>query len=314
MGFNFGSPCWMRKLYFLDLFGTFGTSRHEFGIGMPRGKEGSIQNFQDSGHLGQGGWTFRQIQLLIGHFQLCQSQALAACLQSILGHAQMPSSLGIKGCQLSVSCWWLTFVVCWCLRMFVDVCWCLRSTSSFSVFTSGLKIAKLALKFCPVPKLQVQADVVCFGAVLSAFQKAAQWRKALRFLRDMPTLRGSHNAFCYSSVMTACEKATQWLKALELFEAMREQIVVPDAVSYGAAISSCGKVGKWEAGDSTWWLSLCFQPFVLTVDQLFGLAGSTAFLQCYVEGPNSAQHHQKLVESFRSRSCLFVFCFCFCLF
>jgi pentatricopeptide repeat domain-containing protein 1 len=70
----------------------------------------------------------------------------------------------------------------------------------------------------------IEPDVVTYGAMLSALDKAGQWREALdlydRLLADPSNIKP--NLYIYSSVLNACEKGRQWDRATELFKAMLE--------------------------------------------------------------------------------------------
>ena len=49
------------------------------------------------------------------------------------------------------------------------------------------------------------------------------------------------DVIAYSALISACEKAKQFKMALEIFAAMKQQVVVPNVITYSALISSCEK-------------------------------------------------------------------------
>jgi hypothetical protein len=121
---------------------------------------------------------------------------------------------------------------------------------------------------------------VTFNGLLSAFEKGNQWRLALQLLRGTATATSatatSMDGFTVSAAVSACEKAARWRWALRM---LTDLTVLPVAVvgpvgtgtvttvttvtmgqlgqqfevghqlvASNGAMSACEKSGQWQAG------------------------------------------------------------------
>ncbi|CAK9109264.1 unnamed protein product [Durusdinium trenchii] len=98
------------------------------------------------------------------------------------------------------------------------------------------------LEHCPSP------DLVTFNALLSAFEKAAQWPRALELLTTSTLRRVAlrPDVISFNAAISACEKAEEWPHALHVLSLLRSAALQPTLVSCSATASACEKAGKWQ--------------------------------------------------------------------
>ena len=83
------------------------------------------------------------------------------------------------------------------------------------------------------------ADVISFGAAISACEKGGQWEQALVLLRGMRKADMAANVISLSAAISACEKGWQWEQVLALLREIRETHLTANVVSLNAAIPAC---------------------------------------------------------------------------
>ncbi|CAE8660460.1 unnamed protein product [Polarella glacialis] len=100
-----------------------------------------------------------------------------------------------------------------------------------------------------MPSLRVAQDVVGVSSGISACAKSGLWQLALRLLGEMPEVKLGPDEICRdvscNTAISACEKGGCWLLALALLRQMPAMRLRPDVISFNAAISSCEKGGRW---------------------------------------------------------------------
>ena len=69
----------------------------------------------------------------------------------------------------------------------------------------------------------------------------AQVEAALQIFEDMVARGCERNVITYSSLISACEKAGQWRLALQLFDEMHRDGCKPNVVTHNALIAACGQ-------------------------------------------------------------------------
>lgn len=103
----------------------------------------------------------------------------------------------------------------------------------------GLHVHK-PLPACTHFALHLQA-----GALLSSSRTCAhvhvQVEAALQIFEDMVARGCERNVITYSSLISACEKAGQWRLALQLFSEMHRDGCKPNVVTHNALIAACGQ-------------------------------------------------------------------------
>ncbi|CAJ1328261.1 unnamed protein product, partial [Effrenium voratum] len=86
----------------------------------------------------------------------------------------------------------------------------------------------------------LEPSFVTFGALISACEKAAEWRQALQLLSTSRTGAALHVVSCNAAI-SACEKASKWPQALHLLQEIHLERLQGTVVSYSAAITACAK-------------------------------------------------------------------------
>ncbi|CAK0797400.1 unnamed protein product [Prorocentrum cordatum] len=92
----------------------------------------------------------------------------------------------------------------------------------------------------------LDADLVSYGAAISAGEKAQQWAAALSLLRTLRASRRLPDVVALSAAASACEKGGRWEHAVELLRQARALALRPNAVALTAAASACGAVHRWQ--------------------------------------------------------------------
>jgi len=84
----------------------------------------------------------------------------------------------------------------------------------------------------------IAPDIVTYGALISALEKAGKWRAALDLYDEMLDDEIKPNSFIFTSVLNACERGRQWDRATEIFQAlnvmMKEGRVGRDEINMNA--------------------------------------------------------------------------------
>eukprot|EP00913_Durusdinium_trenchii_P029842 g27965.t1 len=112
-------------------------------------------------------------------------------------------------------------------------------------------------RHCPSP------DLVTFNALLSAFEKAAQWPRALELLTTSTLRRVAlrPDVISFNAAISACEKAEddrmglwrkagKWQLAGLLLTEVKTMRMQPDLIIYNAAITACEQAGQWQVAFS----------------------------------------------------------------
>ena len=94
------------------------------------------------------------------------------------------------------------------------------------------------------------ANVVSYGAVISACAGSAKWEVALHLLELLGEQHLQPTITTCNAAMTACEKAGQWCRALQFLEDLQRWRLREDDVSYGAVISACAAGSEWEVAQA----------------------------------------------------------------
>lgn len=89
-------------------------------------------------------------------------------------------------------------------------------------------------------------NTFCYSAAISACERGGEWQLALGVFDDMASRGVSPNHFCYSGAIRACARAGRWQQALGFLETMRSDGATPNVHSYTAAISACGRGRQWQ--------------------------------------------------------------------
>eukprot|EP00929_Paragymnodinium_shiwhaense_P078267 TRINITY_DN4053_c0_g4_i1.p1 TRINITY_DN4053_c0_g4~~TRINITY_DN4053_c0_g4_i1.p1 ORF type:complete len:789 (+),score=165.02 TRINITY_DN4053_c0_g4_i1:204-2570(+) len=92
----------------------------------------------------------------------------------------------------------------------------------------------------------LQADVIVYNNLVTAFSKARRWRDTLELLEHMQDLRIKPGTITYSAAMTACADAAEWQVALDLLHGLGPRGLQADSIAFNAAIAACGAAGQWE--------------------------------------------------------------------
>ena len=122
--------------------------------------------------------------------------------------------------------------------------YCFNAT--ISAFEKGGQWQRALALFQDMLKAEVQADDISFNASISAFEKGGQWQRALALFQDMPKAEVQADDISFSATISACEKGGQWQQALALFQAMPQALVQATVISFSATISACEKGGQWQ--------------------------------------------------------------------
>ena len=90
-----------------------------------------------------------------------------------------------------------------------------------------------------------QPNVVTYSALISAYEKGAQWELARDLFEAMKAARVQPDVITYSAPISAYEKAAQWELARDVFAEMNAAGVQPDVKSYSALVSAYEKGAQW---------------------------------------------------------------------
>ena len=106
--------------------------------------------------------------------------------------------------------------------------------------------------FSEMPGLRKRkwANVVSYGAAISACAGSAKWELALHLLELLGEQQLKPTITTCNAAMTACEKAGQWCCALHFLGDLQGWRLREDDVSYGAVISACAAGSEWEVAQA----------------------------------------------------------------
>ena len=85
--------------------------------------------------------------------------------------------------------------------------------------------ARMATRIAPTQQdggSEVDAQIICYRAAISACEKKQEWQLALGFLSRMAESKVEADTICYSATVSACEKGNEWQLALDLLSRMAE--------------------------------------------------------------------------------------------
>ena len=92
--------------------------------------------------------------------------------------------------------------------------------------------------------LQVEANLLCYNATISATEKSARWRRAI----DMLDIGGwsalQLDNISFNAAMSACT-CDGWKDALQVFKDLKGRRLDVDIISFNSAISACEKSQRW---------------------------------------------------------------------
>ena len=90
------------------------------------------------------------------------------------------------------------------------------------------------------------ADLVTLNALMNAFGKGCEWRRALQLLLEMKNRHMKVDVFTYGTLIgTAISACAQWEKALLLLQEMRCVHISANGITLNAAVSACAGGVKW---------------------------------------------------------------------
>ena len=82
-------------------------------------------------------------------------------------------------------------------------------------------------------------NLICSNSMIDAFDKAGQWRQALR-----SCIMASLEVVGFNSAISACEESVQWQEAIGVFKVLKQHVRAD--VSHGMQGTSC--VGRFRIG------------------------------------------------------------------
>ena len=89
-------------------------------------------------------------------------------------------------------------------------------------------------------------NVVSYSSAISAVSaslRGGEW--ALQALTDLSTSRLQANAICFNAVVSACSTASLWRDSTDVFQKMVELGPAPTMVTHGAVMAAVEGVGRW---------------------------------------------------------------------
>lgn len=85
-------------------------------------------------------------------------------------------------------------------------------------------------------------DAVSYNTVISAHERAGEWREALDLARKMERLDGIvPTVVTFNSVIGACKQAGRPTEALAVLGLLRRKGLLPDVISFNSAMSACAR-------------------------------------------------------------------------
>ena len=119
--------------------------------------------------------------------------------------------------------------------------------------------------------LQVEANLLCYNATISATEKSARWRRAI----DMLDIGGwsalQLDNISFNAAMSACNSDDAWKDALQVFKDLKGRRLDVDIISFNSAISACEKSQRWRQALSLLEEALQTSLLFTTLQQAFVL-------------------------------------------
>ncbi|CAL1158927.1 unnamed protein product [Cladocopium goreaui] len=116
---------------------------------------------------------------------------------------------------------------------------------------------------------QIQANIITFGAIISACRNSKEWREAVHILGFMQRSHVETNAIVCNAAINACGRAEYWPHALQILVMMEKETIEADLTSYDtliAATASCG------CREQAWMLAADSRPLRSPLEVLWALA------------------------------------------
>ncbi|CAJ1382374.1 unnamed protein product [Effrenium voratum] len=92
---------------------------------------------------------------------------------------------------------------------------------------------------------EASANLICCNSLLSVLMMAGQAKKALALLAALPQLQVQPDVLSFGAALAACARAAQWRHAIHGLEAMAVQAVQPNVICYDACFSACERSGRF---------------------------------------------------------------------
>jgi pentatricopeptide repeat domain-containing protein 1 len=93
----------------------------------------------------------------------------------------------------------------------------------------------------------VQPTVITYNALISAYEKGAQWERAKAAFEEMKAVGVQPTVITYSALISAYGKGAQWERARATFEEMRAVGVQPDRPTYNPLLTVLWKCDQRRA-------------------------------------------------------------------
>ncbi|CAE7944343.1 unnamed protein product [Symbiodinium necroappetens] len=93
----------------------------------------------------------------------------------------------------------------------------------------------------------LEPGLVATSIAITAYGRGALWEKSIEALRQLSDNDLQPNQITYNATISACERGQQSRPALALLCEMPEVAVPPDLISFNAAINACEKASDWQA-------------------------------------------------------------------
>jgi len=94
--------------------------------------------------------------------------------------------------------------------------------------------------------LHLEPNKGIYHAAILACLERADWKQAVRFVREAERLELELDAISYSKAIRACADAYEWGAAMRLFKSMKLHGVTPDAETYNSVLAACNLKRKWQ--------------------------------------------------------------------
>jgi len=122
-----------------------------------------------------------------------------------------------------------------------------------SLFREILQRANISLPVSSSVRSRIERDTGTYNAIITACERAGQWRRAVDYLEQMGQGEKESNdrrrvrpdSKSFSAAITACGNAGQWELALKLFHRMDKESVAKDTVVYNSIIAVLQNAGQW---------------------------------------------------------------------
>eukprot|EP00439_Symbiodinium_sp_Y106_P087207 s78_g42.t1 len=85
----------------------------------------------------------------------------------------------------------------------------------------------------------MQPDMILYGAVMSACERARQWRRALAAFAEAKSQGLEPGLVATSIAITAYGRGALWEKSIEALRQLSDNDLQPNQIAYNATISAC---------------------------------------------------------------------------